>query len=291
MQQAKEAVENTVLSVGVDWLTCTTLHKKSSKKIMALAEDCMTGQQRLGNEVRGWGMSGFDGLACGQIQAGTRCGEALIRLTGEYAASNWRRFYSLADNVSRIDLQVTIDTHQKASTVVAKHYGQAARARKKSGRFPKVWECRDSDGPATLYFGKRVSDLFARVYDKFGQAGDAWPPGSVRYELQCNRRQAIVAASRIYESKSELPAINHRVWSYFNEHALRPLWPSVGWVNYSCPRRRSDLERRLVWLNASVRPSVMLLKDAGKLPEVLIALGLSNESMGQLVQFPQTKTA
>lgn len=251
----------------------------------------MSSQQRAGNVVRAWSMSGFEGMKCGQVQCGTRGVETIVRLTGEYAAPNWRRFYQLADNVSRLDMQVTVDSHLKASTVVAKHYGQAARARRKNGRFPKVWECRDSDGPATLYFGKRVSELFARVYDKYSQAGEGWPRGAVRYELQCNGQQAMLNAKKVYGASSESLAINGRVHSYFATHGLRSLWTYEGVDNYSCPRRRSDLDQRLLWLSTAVAPSVRLLMDAGRAEEMLRALGLTRSRQGNVITLREVKAS
>lgn len=251
----------------------------------------MVGQQRAGNDVKPWGMSGFDGMKCGQIQVGTRGHETLVRLTGEYAAGTWRRFYALADNVSRIDLQVTVDAGRPASHVVVKHYGEAKRARRKSSRFPKVWECRDSDGPATLYLGKRVSDLFARVYDKRSQAGGDWPIGAVRYELQCNGKQARLNANRIYRSRSQFPAILDRVYSYFTEHALSLSWLDARKGNYSYPRRRSDNDRRLLWIKTAVRPSVEALVADGRTSELLDALGLSVARSGKIVTLQIAKAS
>ena len=282
---------HTPINIGVDWLTCTTLSKASSRKMQALGEECLVVQQRRGNDLKGWGMSGFEGFKCGQIQMGVRGRECIVRLTGDYADSHWRRFYALSENVSRLDLQVTVDTGSIASKHVARYYGQAARARRKNRNFPKVWECRDSDGPATLYFGTRVSDLFGRVYDKFSQAGPAWPTGAVRFELQCSRRQGVLNAKSLYEARDPQLWISDRVRSYFGNHALAPLWSTDPLTNYSCPRRRTDLERRLLWLQSAVRPSVQLLIEAGKEQLVLEALGFRRSRRGKVVQFSQAKTA
>jgi len=251
--------------------------------MLSLAEHAMVGQRRAGNDVRPWGMSGFDGFICGPIQIGTRGVETIVRLTGEYASSNWRRFYALADGCSRLDLQVTVDTHRKASTVVAKHYRQAARARGRNKNFPKVWECRDSNGPATLYFGKRVSALFGRVYDKFSESQAKWPEGAVRFELQHNGKAAKLIASKLFRARSEKVAIADRVSSYFRNHGLTPLWPIEFNDNYNCPRRRSDDDKRLAWLQAQVRPSVAALVAAGKTRELLEALNLTVLKSGRVV--------
>jgi len=242
----------------------------------------MVQQHREGNEVKPWGMAGFDGFKCGSIQVGTRGHETIVRLTGGYAANTWRRYYALCDNVSRIDLQTTVDVGMKASVQVARHYKQAARARKKDGRFPKVWECRDSDGPATLYLGKRVSEKFARVYDKFAEAGAEWPESAVRYELQCNGQTASIVAAKLFKARSELLSITSHVWTYFHDRALCLAWSSAEVDNICCPRKSSDLERRLSWIQKAVRPSVQLLVNAGRQDEVLKALGLSVARSGKI---------
>ena len=291
MTQQTQGDNTPLLSVGVDWLTVTALNRKSSSKMQALSEFAMKAAHLEGNDVKPWGMSGFDGMKCGPIQCGTRGDETIVRLTGEYAASNWRRFYALSDSVSRIDLQVTADVGRKASLHVAHHYKQAARARKKLANFPNVWECRSADGPATLYFGKRVSELFARVYDKFSEAGENWPTSAVRYELQCNGKQAKLNAARLFKATSEIPAIRDRVFTYFSSHALTLQWPAARVSNVSYSRRRSDDDRRLLWIRKAVKPSVKSLVDHGRVPELLEALGLTMMKSGKIVTLRVAKAS
>lgn len=275
MSDSSERGSSELISAGVDWMTCTALFPKSSIRLRTLAELMLQKEKRAGNDVSPWGMAGFDGMMCGQIQVGTRDQQTLVRVSSDLAHSTWRRLYCLCDNVSRLDIEATYIMQAKPGTVVAKAYGQAARFSRKSVASATVSTLRTAHGPATLYIGKRSSDLFARCYDKSSEGGPAWPKGAVRFELELKGKQANLTVKRLYESSATESWVDSRLRSYFVEHGVDYPGPPDSPSNYSCPRTRPDVDRRLLWLATHVRPSIELVINEVGRDRVLEALGIA----------------
>ena len=219
-------------------------------------------------------MSGFSGWRAGEVQFGKREDEVIVRLSGQLAHTNWRKFYALANNTSRLDLEVTTRTISAAHTRIVRHLKQAKRWAAKRKKPPFVGRYSANDGAETVYLNRRVSDAFGRVYDKGRESKLAMYDNCVRYEVEFKGRRAGEVAAQLYLQESESAEVCGRVARFVTDRGLLlPTDFKVG-VHSGLHRSASDCDRKLAWMLMSVRPSVIALIRNNRLDEVLKALSL-----------------
>ena len=223
---------------------------------------------------RGWGMAGFSGWKVGECEFGQREDEFIVRLMSDTAANCWRKVYQLADSITRIDLQVTIDMHVDCAPLVWKYYHAANRESEKCKRGPLNRVILGNDGGATLYCGQRTSQRFGRCYAKGPQSKMSYYQTCLRFEVQYNGRMAKLVAHKIAAARSERAFAFERSSSFFRTR-IGSFPVRIATIHKdTCPRKRTDVERKLEWLRDSVGPSIRLLRDLGYDKEVYAALGL-----------------
>jgi DNA relaxase NicK len=129
----------------------------------------------------------------------------------------------------------------------------------------------------TLYLGRRVSDVFMRVYDKHRESKLDHYKGCWRFEVQYNNRAAWTTMQALAEHNFDDEWLRDRVLSEFMKRGIS----GAGLKRGTCavpfrrdPRPASSSSSRLAWLKSQVRPTVDQLVQAGYREEVLVALGL-----------------
>lgn len=263
-----------LLSSGVDYLTVTTTQSKWSDPLRLRCSEIFRTEHERGNVVRGWGMAGFSGFKVGQIQIGQRDQEAIVRISSNLAQRQWREVFELAQNATRLDLQVTIRWAQPASRVLKRNHRAALAHARQFKRPPTVRYIAGNDGGQTVYLGSRQSNKFGRAYDKGVESGLVEFENSVRYEVQYQGALAQLVANKLFSLSSPSPAIIGRVAQFFNSRGV-PLPGLIEDGQHECCRKiPSDFDRSLLWLRESVSPCIRRLIVAGKRDEVLLALGL-----------------
>lgn len=197
-----------------------------------------------------------------------------------YAAS----LIPLSENVSRLDLQVTIEGEPGAHPCVAQDAYEARGAARRGGRKIGRTYLQNSQGGATCYLGSRRSDLMGRVYDKGVERGDQVPGTTWRWELELKRDLADLTARELVLVEQLEEAIGGLVSQSFDEWGvpLPPMFSSL--PMHRCHRQASDVERTLRWLEVGVRPSVDYLRSRGLLREALRALGLDTPTTDSIRQ-------
>lgn len=169
---------------GCDWITATALGGKRSNFLYESAELLLREAICRGNQKRPWSMSGFHGYKAGGVQCGNRGDEVMIRLSGDYAHDYWKEVYDDADNITRFDAQATFRLKSEVGPLIARHFEQAKRLSKNKRRAPTVSLFSTNNGPSTLYLNRRVSEVFARIYDKGAESGLPQLRGCIRYEVE-----------------------------------------------------------------------------------------------------------
>lgn len=231
-------------------------------------------QRARGNEERTWGMAGFSGFKCGQVEYGVRGDEFIVRLMSEAAALSWRRCYELADSITRLDVQTSVEMHKDCQPLVWSYYRRANRKSAKKKRGPLNHVILGNDGGATLYCGERTSNRFGRCYAKGPQSGDAWYKTVLRFEVQYNSRLAKLVSRQLARAKSPLDFAHGRAVRFFEERIGQLPVRTEHIYNDSCPREASDCDKKLLWLAKAVSPSVQFLLRSGRRDETLRALGI-----------------
>lgn len=267
-------VPHALLSSGVDWITATA-QKGSTRwdmseyarherdRLIESGETIKTGY-RLG--YYGWQVEGFF--------HGRREGSSIIVASGALADRVWRPVSSVADNVARLDLQVTL-----ATPTDRPHLGvQACEALR--GGIPRKVHTKNvtliTSQPQgeTLLVGKRSSDQYGRLYDKASEAKVGEPRSMWRYEIELKRRAANAAATDLRGSEAPHAVAGSLVWNWFNSRGVVPVYtPDL----LFCPQKPEQfLPNRnvLTWFEESLSITVARAVNRHGLERVLEALGL-----------------
>lgn len=272
---------------GVDWVTLSGMGGDTTEELAWRSDRLLQEEFRQGNNKRPWGMSGFNGFKCGHVQYGWRGKEVMVRLGGDVAAEHWRDLYRVSDNCSRIDCQVTVNNGEDPGVIIRRAYQRArawARGQPKGGG---VSILETTNGPSTIYFNRRVSDRFGRIYDKGAQSKLEAYQGAVRWEVEFKNRSAkIVSTTLAASDRDEAQCVEvvdgfmskrrsswhprklsqsktSAVPTLSSEHMTRPMFKSL-----------SDADRQLTWLRHNVSRTVQDLLERGLGEETLSALGL-----------------
>jgi DNA relaxase NicK len=274
----------TILDAAVDWLTVTAKRGLRADSLIARASDCLHQAESAGNRVSPFRASGYHGWRSEGIVWGRRKDGAIASISSGAAALHWPLFLEDADNVTRVDLQITCaDSTENASRAeIAYHLMQDNR--KRAGRPISASLRLNSSGGQTLYLGSKQSDVMGRLYDKgvekkFAEAGACW-----RYETQLRREPAERTIRAIAESETVHDTIAHLVTSFFSARGVAV--PQALQLDardnstregYYLSKRETDNSRSLRWLGTFVASTVKRLVDSGQRADVLRALGLDDE--------------
>ena len=279
-----------ILDCGVDWITGTNSDRKPAQHLAQKALWIMASELRNGNEKVPWSMSGYHGWKCGGVQFGDRGDSLMVRLSGPTAWWYWKDLYPLFSNVSRIDVQVTVQYERASSWVIAKHYRQAMRYFRLGKAKRTIALYRSSDGSATAYLGRRISDCFGRIYEKGKESKLDHYQNCVRYELELKHDTATRAAKLLYDAEDHQRDSVSLIADWFRDAGVRsPALEVVRLPNIRASRALSTAETRLLWMRSQVRPAVQALLAMLDREQVLEALGLT-DSQPTVVDGPTWST-
>lgn len=191
-----------LVHVGIDWITVTNTGDKRAQNLFESGNLLMRMAVCEGNRKKPWSMSGFIGYCSGHVQFGTRGDEVMVRLSGDYAHDYWREVYDESTNCTRLDVQATYRLDCDVGPVISRHFSQAKRFREERKRTPTVSLLSTNNGPSTLYLNKRVSETFARVYDKGAESGMKEFERCIRYELELKGSEAARVSSYLRSHSS-----------------------------------------------------------------------------------------
>jgi len=280
-----------ILDAGVDWITATCSDRERGQALLTKAAVWMMTERHGGSEQVVWSRYGYDGFQCGAVQLGSRDDGVLVRLSGPTAWQYWERVMDYATHVSRLDLQMTVRTQSNGARQITSHYKSAMRAKRRKVIRRAVSLYRSDDDSATLYLGKRASDLFCRIYEKGKESKLDHYRDAVRYEVECKNEQAHQTALRLKNSGDQRRYAIGFVSAYLTEARCCPR--GLGQVRLSsirAPTKANDDRSRLLWLAIQVRPVLQRMIESGYLVEVASALGYPIEG-GRIVIGPRDSTS
>jgi DNA relaxase NicK len=187
-----------------------------------------------------------------------------VRLTGTTAATKWQHFMPLLDNVSRFDLQATVQFEEDEINL-ERHYADAmAQEAEHNGRYPGVRLITTYGKGDTVYLGSRISDKYLRIYDKFRESKDDVYEKSHRIEVEFKNKAAKAVATDLYGFADRRAAIVGLLYDYLTVRKLVPCFDKgVGLMGEPKIQRDTDVEKQIGWLLQSVSPTVRRLCAAG----------------------------
>lgn len=273
----------TILDAAVDWLTVTSKRGQRADSLIARAQCLLHQAESAGNRVSPFRASGYHGWRSEGIVYGRRKDGAIASISSGAAALHWPLLLEDADNVTRLDLQITCADSTVNASRAEVAYHLMPENNKRAGRPISASLRLNSSGGQTLYLGSKQSDVMGRLYDKgvekrFAEAGACW-----RYETQFRREPAERTIRAIAESENIHDIIAHLVASFFSTRGVavpqvdeRAALHNDVSKGYYLSKQETDDTRSLRWLSTFVASTVKRLVDSGKRDAVMRALGLDD---------------
>lgn len=266
-----------ILSAGVDWLTCSKQGRVIGSDFQRLGDELVRGAKSSGARTRLATWQGYAGLRGDDFFLGHHGDNALVALSGPHEPTLICDFIQAADNVSRIDLQMTVE-HVPAEPDLGRiNFQQLASYDSNPGVKPIITVIHNTHGGHTNAVGARVSDAYGRNYDK-GVEGKLCEQGRLwRYEIEFKRGRAKAIARQIALSRRVAADAARTVWSWWSSRGVQPVYtaPTGYLIDTRVPERsRVDYLR---YFETNVSTSVRTAISSHGLRPVLRALGLLNQ--------------
>jgi len=271
-----------VIECQLDWLTGAVHTGHGTARLVRWARKLAEAEETRESRIVPFRLCGYEGWHCGRISIGTRQAAGLLQLSGDLARLHFDTLMGWLDNVSRLDLAVTVRLHPADRGPGWRHYNEALNWYQSHPKAARPSYHGDGDGGMTAYLGHRESDRYLRIYDKeMESGGDALQrehyAGCWRYELETKGQTASAVAAEVYARGPDerVSLIRSIVHTYCANHGIQPAFPAMGPASLVPGfRRRSDRQSRLTWLEKTVRPVVEWLGQTGDGEQALRALGL-----------------
>lgn len=276
MDQIYENHPLTILESRLDWLSATVKPGQRQKVIAGrvaawIDQRCEEGYQRRAFQTPFYKGTRTDGIAWGE-----RDDDASITLSGVMAYRHGPTLITWADTISRVDIQCTLlepNLTRNWAEYVDRLAGLDERV--KSGSLSTRLYRKRPEG-ITAYIGDGASDRMLRVYDKYAESEHVYPCGSWRWEVQYRHKRAAAVAHKLLDGSFLPQTCFAAVCRAFADYRIDvpALCIASTWTDAGITPR-TDNERRLAWLRASVAPCVERLSEAFGTEIILDALGLN----------------
>jgi hypothetical protein len=251
--------------------------------MVASARNLLREERDRGGRVLRWHWNGYRGFAGELLSYGERTDGVIVRAHGTAAAHDWRTFVRLADNIPRLDIQVTAQLPAERRDLIDRAEQQCLAHQQGKSRQPEVRCLRKGARGETLYIGSPKSDVMARLYDKHAQSPNEYQPGAYRYEVQYRRLESQSLAKTLLGAGVPPVAIAGIVHTHYATRGVPPAFPrGSATEEHSTTQRRSHDATRLAWLADTVAPAVRSLLRRVPREEVFKALGLLPEEASRL---------
>lgn len=269
--------DDTILSSGPDWLTCTAPKGRGSALLRDIFEEKASEDEnsRLGQQAAT--RFGYQGLRAKGSFFGTRAEDACLVLSGPGIAPLARKAITGAANVSRFDLQITTWCGGSQPHIGLDAYRAVRAERVQSGRTGGVSLVVAHPVGECCYLNRRISDCFGRIYDKateakLGTARTVW-----RYEVEYKRKIAYQVAKAWAAAESAPLWTTSRVLKFFAGKGVpRSCLPSANQAVSCEVQALSEDRQTLRWLERTIRVTLRRQVEAHGLPRIIEALGLSH---------------
>lgn len=233
-------------------------------------------------KIRDWSWHAYRGRTIGPISWGERDDGSILRISGRLAQRWIDSGFPAPDNVSRLDICLTIWGCADATRAIeeATDTAQAYRAGPPGRQFG-IRHVRGIGDGDTLYLGSRTSQIFLRIYDKGKESGEEQYAGSIRYEAELKQEAALAEYMAIRGAYPRPPRVRADVLGLFAARGV-----TVFGHESATPRLIdvpdaivSDTERQLAWLRTQVRPTVRRLLRLGLYDDIMDSLDIGSSGL------------
>ena len=179
-----------LVGAGIDYIRLTSDNERARARMrmhyLAIAErDRADGHK----EVKG-GAVGFWGDKSRHALYGEKDNWAMLQVSG-YESRNAYLLSNDSNQCSRIDLQLTYQVEDgKVQESMEKLYCQAVNHKKTEGKPWAVKRIQEDYATQTIMIGKRASDVYIRIYDKYEESKKEEYKNCIRFELELKGRMS-----------------------------------------------------------------------------------------------------
>lgn len=266
-------------SAGVDWITASAPRAREFEPLYARAQELVIAEADAGNDVSVWKWQGYQGIKAGGASVGRRRDGVICQLRSETAREHWQSIMPHAANVSRVDLQLTARLEEAHTELIRSQYARLRRAKRLRGRPLDATLIDSQTRGSSLYLGRRISDKFARMYDKGSEEHSSEPGTLIRWEVEYKKKTALQIALGLNQSES----VDHLAASTVSEHfrSRRIQCAGLASQGLEIPRAptTSNNETRMAYLRSAIAPMLDNLLKRYTLAQILEALCLDDESI------------
>jgi hypothetical protein len=268
-------VHNTIISSGIDWVTATVAPGGRQDVLTRFANSLIGGRAKEGYQRRSWTGLGYQGETIDGCTIASRPDGSLIRLSGEVARKHAPYVLRWVQNVTRLDVQVTLldpDPGFDWSKYALSKASEDARIKAGITRTTRITSTPEGK---TTYIGSRRSTRFYRVYDKTAESKGVYPRGCWRWEIEYKAARAASLAANLAGDARQAERCRGIVAQAFKDYGVTvPCDPiTASWHDQS-PREETTDERRLTWLRTTIAPCVERMLESSDPATLLEALGL-----------------
>lgn len=263
------------VSAAIDWLTITASDPHKQGGLWRLGDELIKLPSNGEDDAKPWRWKGYSGVHRGGVTWGGREDGVILQLSGPLADEWFDVAFLHCDNCTRLDLAVTVWGGGTIGNLAAKHGEEVLAWKRQTGSTLSVTTICNDGEPATLYLGQRVSDTYARIYDKCLESGDDAYAGAWRFEIELKADKAERTASHLHSAGDRPNWIRKSVFQFFSRRGCVIDGCSVDEpLLIRSIRPVTDDASRLSWLARDVRPAVLRLLKHGHGDRVWEALGI-----------------
>jgi hypothetical protein len=180
-----------LIDAGLDYIRATANGDGSRAKLNGPAYAVFAHDQALGYAIHSAGMIGFYGQKSRHCFIGTREDWSMLQVTGEQCREHWNALLNDCDHVTRIDLQVTVQVEPgTVAATIQKAHDDSIACKSPNGKKWKTKGVSEDGKMQTVYVGKRASEWYGRIYDKYAESKKSQYKDCVRYEIELKGKAA-----------------------------------------------------------------------------------------------------
>lgn len=274
-----------VIEAQADWLTAMFYGDRLADAARQMAHGWSKLELAAGAKPQRAWVEGYELDVNGRVRFGRKPDSAILQVSGQLADDYLDELVDVASRISRIDLAVTVRTHEPDPHVGGNAYLQAGWFYEQHARAAVPSRHQSATKGDTVYLGHRDSERYFRLYNKEAEcqsSGDAAGADHYRncwrYELELKRSVAPATAAALAGASDRPAYCQQYLHDYVRGHGVEPLFADTGnRVLVPGFRRRSDLESRRAWLRSHAKPVVRFAVERLGRDAVLRDLGLADE--------------
>lgn len=263
------------VSAGIDWVTVTARAPAKVAALLSLGKDLIRQEVGSGGRTRPWHFQGYSGEQAGSVQTGYSGVGTCVRASGATARECAQELIECSDNVSRLDVQITVRSSNCGPGYASDMYQRLLGSSRRRGRSIAKTLITSTYTGDTLYLGRRISDSYGRIYNKSAEDKVAEVPPRWRFEVEYKRKYALGQALAYAQAPEKDVWCTSRVYHWFHDRfASPPISPLVRCSDSGASRGSSEEARVVEWLKVGVRPVVRRLAAKYGWPDTLALLGV-----------------